>query len=280
MNETSTVTPNEAPTTAALMDILGEGVTAAEEALAAAKAGRAGEARDLLKIADEQLEAGQGGSAAHAQRRRKLLRLMNEAQGQLPAEETPASAPEADVPAAPAQVADAAPTEPVEAPVPAEEPAAAPEADAAAEKAKRASAPGAHRPGQPTEGQWAKVAEALLLEETNPDWREADAERHWAAMDRAEIEHPKTRFWMRVEEAQALHAELEVAVLRGDFAAANERWERIFDVDTNIRSKAQGERRKGLEGAGEKLAAYEAARARTARIKGWLKAGKRAAAAA
>lgn len=275
MNETNTLTTTEAPTAATLMDILGEGVTAAEEALAAAQAGRADEARDLLKIAGEQLDAGQGGSAAHAQRRGKLLRLMGEAQALLPAEEEAEAATDAEAPSAPAPVAEVAPAEAAEVPVPAEQPAAAPEADTAPQKPRPARAPGGHRPEQPTEAQWGKVAEGLLMEETNPDWREADAERHWAAMDRAEIEHPQTRFWMRVEEAQALHAELEVAVLRGDFAAATERWNRIFDVDTNIRSKAQGERRKGLDGAEEKMAAYEAARARTARIKGWLKAGKR-----
>lgn len=277
MNKTNTATTTEAPTAAALMEILGQGVTAAEEALAAAQADRVGEARDLLKIAGEQLDAGQGGSAAHAQRRGKLLRLMNEAQALLPAEDAALPAPEAQAPAPAAPAAEDASAEVVAASEPIEQPAVAPEADAAAAGAKPDRIPGGHRPGQPTEAQWGKVAEALLLEETDPDWREADAERHWAAMDRAEIDHPKTRFWMRVEEAQALHAELEVAVLRGDFAAANERWERIFDVDTNIRSKAQGERRKGLKSAEEKMAAYEAARARTARIKAWLKAGKRAA---
>lgn len=253
-NELNTADTVTTPTPASLMEILGEGVTAAQEALEAAQAGNEGEARELLTIAQEKLDAGQGGNAAHAKRREKVVRLMDEAAALLPAKNG-----EQDV---------------------ATEPATLPEAgNPEASKPQRKAQPGSHRPAPPTGEQWDKVAEALRLLGADLEQREAEALVLWTAVDKAELEHPKTRFWKRVAEAEALHTELEVAVLRGDYAAAGEMWNRIFDVDTNIRSKAQGEKRKGLEGAEEKMAAYEAARERTTRLKGWLKAGKTEAAA-
>lgn len=84
----------------ALMTALAETLIAAEEALDAAQAGRFDEARRLLVIVDEGIESGQGGNAAHAARRRKILRLESEVRALLPVEETPATnAAPADAPA-------------------------------------------------------------------------------------------------------------------------------------------------------------------------------------
>ncbi|MFC6662870.1 hypothetical protein [Deinococcus multiflagellatus] len=59
----------------ALMTALGEAKTAATEAKTAAEAGNFKEARTLLEIMEERLEEGKGGNAAHAARRRAILKL-------------------------------------------------------------------------------------------------------------------------------------------------------------------------------------------------------------
>lgn len=113
----------------ALMTALAETVIAAEEALDAAKDGRVDEARRLLVIVDEGMESGQGGNAAHAARRKKILRLESETRALLKAAGfddamVPDAAP-TEVPAEPevtpaAPVTDAAP-EAQDAPEPATE---------------------------------------------------------------------------------------------------------------------------------------------------------------
>ena len=80
----------------------------------------------------------------------------------------------------------------------------------------------------------------------------------------------RNTFRAKVLEGQALQARVEVAALRGDYAAANAAWDRLFDVVTAIRSLEGGYRRKhGGVADPAKVAAYDAARAGRLKISQW-----------
>ncbi|MFC6663035.1 hypothetical protein [Deinococcus multiflagellatus] len=75
----------------------------------------------------------------------------------------------------------------------------------------------------------------------------------------------------KVEERFYRQAQVEAAALTGDVAAANEAWDRLFDVVTAIRSREGAARRKKLPVAAEMGPIYEAARLDSLRIKGWAR---------
>lgn len=260
-----------------IMTALAEALTAVTEAGEAAADGRFTEARDLLAIMEEKLAEGEGGNAAHAARRRKILRLEAEVRAALPkttAEVTTEVATEA---------AQDAPTLPTEAPAAADvveepqaEPASPVETPAAAAAAVEVStaqpAPAKTRQVAPplalSAEQWALVAQGLTAAGESAEGRAAEAAQFEAQQQEARI--AKETFRAKVFEGQALQARAEAAALAGDVDAANSAWDRLFDVVTAIRSLEGGHRRKnGGVADPVKAAAYDAARAGRLKITQW-----------
>lgn len=276
-----------------IMTALAEALTAVTEAQEAATEGRFAEARDLLTIMEEKLAEGEGGNAAHAARRRKILRLEAEVRAVLPDAPEPAAA-QADAAEAvgaeddsnriPDDIVDAAldqPSEPdlepadqpvtaeadgqpTEQPAPAHPtPAEANPAEPAPAKSRAVAAPHAY-----TAEQWSLVAKGLEAAGETAEGRAAEAVQFEA--QQVEARTAKENFRAKVFEGQALQARVEAAALAGDVDAANKAWDRLFDVVTAIRSLEGTHRRKnGGVADPAKAAAYDAARDGRLKISQW-----------
>ncbi|KQR37807.1 hypothetical protein [Deinococcus sp. Leaf326] len=290
------------------MNALAEAVTAAEEALEAAKAGRWAEARTLLGIMDSALERGEGGNATHASRRRKILRLEAEVHEALKAEPVaevvPAEAPAqpevaAEQPALEFTGSEAAPevlkvtpaAEPelpaAEVDAPAEVALLAPElpvADLESEKAPTASG-AAPAPVQPDAAPVAAKAPRNVAppkELTAEAWNRVGTALRLQGMDAAEraaalpdlqvalneAKIARNTHGTKVAEAALLQARVDVAALEGDVDGANAAWDRLFNVTTGLRGAAQKLQRAGTPDAA-KTAAYEQARQFNLRVSAW-----------
>ncbi|KQR18871.1 hypothetical protein [Deinococcus sp. Leaf326] len=257
---------------------------------------------------DGALERGEGGNAAHASRRRKILRLEAETRealkaepvaevapaealaqpevaAELPAPEvteseaapevlevTPAAEPElpaAEV-AAPAEVAPLAPEMPV-APLETEEAPAAPEA-----------APTPVQPDAAPVAAKAPRSVAAPKELTPEAWNQVGTALRLQGMDAAEraaalpdlqvalneAKIARNTHGTKVAEAALLQARVDVAALEGDVDGANATWDRLFDVTTGLRGAAQKLQRAGTPDAA-KDAAYEQARQFNLRVSAW-----------
>jgi hypothetical protein len=287
----------------ALMTALASALTAVEEALAAAQEGRADEARALLAIMDEQLEQGQGGNAAHSARRKKILRLEAQTRDLLPepavvaeleavvateaegvsvvtdvqpvidgAEPDASVADEEAEPVADAQPAPApAPIPlpmPTEAPLPAAVADASPDAPEAVPAPSRAPRNVAAPHALPDEA-WNRVATGLRRLGVTADDLDVAASAHEFAQ--GEAAKARDTYALKVAERLALQARLEAAALRGEYAAANAAWDRLFDVVTALRGREGMARRRNLPDADVKAEVYDAARLDSLKIKQWAR---------
>ncbi|MBZ9715371.1 hypothetical protein [Deinococcus multiflagellatus] len=292
----------------ALMTALGEAKTAATEAKTAAEAGNFKEARTLLEIMEERLEEGKGGNAAHAARRRAILKLEAEvraildAADEAPQPETDAPAPlplptpevtlplppvaELQTEALPASGAERQDYVPEDlgqdrhdyVPAPAVPEEGYQGDDAGRDRQDYEPAPvaqegpkvrGVAAPHSLTAEEWARVADALRAQGVTVEARQGDATRHEAAYKAATEARDTWR--AKVEERFFRQAQLDVAALTGDVAAANAAWDRLFDVVTAIRSREGAARRKGRPEAATMKPVYEAARDESLQIRRWAR---------
>jgi len=229
-----------------LKTALATALTAATEAFDAAQRGQLTEARQLLTIVDEQLALGEGGNAAAAARRGKILRLQAETQTLLDAApvETAPVEPELAVPAGPPLSASAW----------------------ADKTPRKAAAPVYLAPEA-----WGRVRAALVALGVDPVERDAvAAEQDQAAQDAA---IGRDTYAVKVAQCLALIARVEAAALRGEVDAANSAWDRLFDIVTALRISELNARRKGADEAERavKLANYTAAREDSLRIRQWAR---------
>ncbi|MFC3833414.1 hypothetical protein [Deinococcus rufus] len=253
---------------------LASALTAVSEALAAAQSGNIKDAAALLTIMDEHLELGQGGNAAAAQRRAKILRLEAQTRALLPtpdaAEEPVPADPEPDADVAPATVPFPAPHAPVE-PRPAAEvaPASPQPASAPLEAGSAPKVRGVAAPHALSDAAWTRVAQQLRAQGVTAEHR--DEAEDACAVARSAAQEAGDRHAAKVAQRGQLQARVEACALRGDVAGANSAWDELFDVVTALRSSEGTARRKGLPGQPAKAAAYEAARIDTLRIKSWAR---------
>ncbi|GAA4015917.1 hypothetical protein GCM10022631_30240 [Deinococcus rubellus] len=244
-----------------IQSALATAVTAATEALEAAQQGQLNEARELLAIVDEQLALGEGGNAAAAARRKKILRLQAETQALLDAALVELEPVQPEPLALPAEEAPA--NLPLPAPLP-------PVADAAPELADKAPRKVA-APVYLTPDAWGRVALALRAQGIDPAQQDALADEHDAQAEYASID--RNTYAVKVAQRIALLARVQAAALRGEVDAANAAWDRLFDVVTALRISELNARRKGADEAERamKLANYSAAREDSLRIRQWAR---------
>lgn len=215
----------------AIMTALGNAITTLTAALEAAQAGQLVEACELLTAAEGHLEAGQGGNAAHAARRRKALRLEAEVRALLPE-------PEAAAPLAPSPA-----------------------------KAPRGVAPAQAL----TADAWVRVGEALRAEGADAGALELAAQQQQQVQAQALIARERQR--ARVAERLALQARVEAAALLGNTDAANQAWDRLFDVVTALRG-AEGKARRSGQPDQQAACDYHAAREDALKIRRWARGGQ------
>ena len=258
-----------------IQSALSTAVTAATEALEAAQQGQLTEARQLLAIVDEQLALGEGGNAAAASRRKKILRLQAETQALLDAAPVDAAQVEAELveaaPVEPEPVSLPAEEAPVEAPANLPLPAPLPPvADAAAERADKAPRKVA-APVYLTPEAWGRVGLALRAQGVDAAEQDALADEHDAAAEYASIE--RNTYAVKVAQRIALLARVQAAALRGEVDAANTAWDKLFDVVTALRISELNARRKNADEAerATKLSNYTAAREDSLRIRQWAR---------
>ena len=244
-----------------LKTALATALTAATEALDAAQTGQLTEARQLLTIVDEQLALGEGGNAAAAARRGKILRLQAETQTLMDA----ASVETEPVEPEPTEEApiDAPANLPLPAPLP-------PVADAAPERADKAPRKAA-APVYLTPEAWGRVRAALVALGVDPVERDAVAAEQEQAAQGAAI--GRDTYAVKVAQRLALLARVEAAALRGEVDAANTAWDKLFDIVTALRISELNARRKNADEAerAAKLANYTAAREDSLRIRQWAR---------
>ena len=219
---------------------------AATEALEAAQQGQPDQARELLIIVEEQLALGEGGNAAAAARRGKILRLQAETQTLIDA------APVETEPVEPELAA------PADLPLP---------ALVRADKAPRKAA----APVYLTAEAWGRVRAALVALGIDPVERDAvAAEQEQAAQAAATL---RDTYAVKVAQRLTLIARVEAAALRVEVDAANTAWDKLFDIVTALRISELNARRKGADEAERavKLANYTAAREDSLRIRQWAR---------
>ncbi|AZI44004.1 hypothetical protein EHF33_13840 [Deinococcus psychrotolerans] len=249
-----------------LKTALATAVTAATEALEAAQQDRFTEARELLSIVAEQLALGEGGNAAAAARRKKILRLQAETQALIDAAPVETELVEA-APVEPEPTEEAQVEAPVNLPLLTPLP---PVADAAAELADKAPRKAA-APIYLTPEAWGRVALALRAQGIDAGEQDAVADEHDAAAEYASIE--RNTYAAKVAQRVALLDRVQAAALRGEVDVANTAWDRLFDVVTALRISELNARRKGADEVeqAEKLANYTAAREDSLRIRQWAR---------
>ncbi|MFC6663939.1 hypothetical protein ACFP9V_19200 [Deinococcus radiopugnans] len=118
---------------------------------------------------------------------------------------------------------------------------------------------------------WVRVGEALRAEGADAGALELAAQQQQQVQTQALIARERQR--ARVAERLALQARVEAAALHGDIDAANQAWDRLFDVVTALRG-AEGKARRSGQPDQQAACDYHAAREDALKIRRWARGGQ------